>query len=100
MEETATLYEQVNEGGLAPPGVAKAPAAAPPAAKPGAPPELPLVGRADELAALLDAHAAARPDGGLAVIEGEAGIGKTRLAGELIDPARSRGGRRALRALP
>ena len=47
------------------------------------------MGRADELAALLDAHAA-RPDGGLAVIEA-AGIGKTRLAGELADPGRSGG---------
>src|SRR5829696_7182712 len=91
VEETANLYEQLNEGGLAPPRVAKASAAAPPAAKPGASPELPLVGRADQLAALRHAHAAARPDGGLAVIEGEAGIGKTRLAGELADRARSRG---------
>jgi DNA-binding SARP family transcriptional activator/predicted ATPase len=91
VEETATLYEQLNEGGLAPPPVATASAAAPPAAKPGAPPELPLVGREDELTALLAAHAAARPDGGLAVIEGEAGIGKTRLAGELADRAGSRG---------
>jgi DNA-binding SARP family transcriptional activator len=91
VEETATLYEQLNERGLAPPPAAVARAAAPPAAKPGAPPELPLVGRVDELAALLGAQAAARPDGGLAVIEGEAGIGKTRLAGELADRARSRG---------
>src|SRR5215211_5904998 len=66
-------------------------AAAPRAAKPGAPPELPLVGREDELTALLAAHAAAQPDGGLAVIEGEAGIGKTRLASELANQARSRG---------
>ena len=59
---------------------ARAPRRAPAAPPPGAPPELPLVGRADELAALVDAHARAQPDGGLAVIEGEAGIGKTRLA--------------------
>jgi DNA-binding SARP family transcriptional activator/predicted ATPase len=91
VEETATLYEQLNEGGLARPPAAKAQAAAPPAAQPGAPPELPLVGREDELTALLAAHAAAQPDGGLAVIEGEAGIGKTRLASELANQARSRG---------
>jgi DNA-binding SARP family transcriptional activator len=91
LEETAALYEQVNEGTLAPPAAAKPVAATPPPAEAEAPPELPLVGRADELAALLDAHAAARPDGGLAVIEGEPGIGKTRLAGELANEARSRG---------
>src|SRR5215207_2175876 len=34
VEETATLYEQLNEGGLAPPPAAKAQAAAPPAAQP------------------------------------------------------------------
>jgi DNA-binding SARP family transcriptional activator/predicted ATPase len=91
LEETAALYEQVNEGRLTTPGAVKPPAAAPPPAQAEAPPELPLVGRGDELAALLDAHAAAGPDGGLAVIEGEPGIGKTRLAGELANAARSRG---------
>ena len=89
VEETTALYEQLNEGGVPPPAAKSS--AAPAAGKPVAPRELPLVGRADELAALLAAHAAARPDGGLAVIEGEAGIGKTRLAGELTDQVRSRG---------
>jgi DNA-binding SARP family transcriptional activator/predicted ATPase len=91
LEETAALYEQVNEGTLAPPAAAKPPPAAPSPADAEAPPELPLVGRGDELAALLDAHAAARPDGALAVIEGEPGIGKTRLAAELANEAGSRG---------
>jgi DNA-binding SARP family transcriptional activator len=89
VEETTALYEQLNEGGV-PPATTKS-SAAPAAGKPPAPRELPLVGRSDELAALLDAHAAARPDGGLAVIEGEAGIGKTRLAEELADQVRSQG---------
>ena len=84
LEETAALYEQVNDGSLAPPPEALAPSAPPTRAKAaGAPPDLPLVGRAEALATLTDAHAGARPDGGLAVIEGEAGIGKTRLANEL-----------------
>src|SRR5215216_856285 len=91
VEETASLYEQLNERGAPPLPAGKPSAAARPAARRTALPELPLVGRADELASLVDAHAAARPDGGLALIEGEAGIGKTRLAGELVDHARSRG---------
>jgi len=93
LEETATLYEQVNDGSLAPPsrGVG-APVEATARTKAAEPPgELPFVGRADELASLLDARAAARPDGGLAVIEGEAGIGKTRLADELLRRARADG---------
>jgi DNA-binding SARP family transcriptional activator len=92
VEETATLYDQVSEGTLTPPPEADAPAAVATAAKLGEPPrELPLVGRRDELGALIDAHARARPDGGLAVIEGEAGIGKTRLAHELARKARNGG---------
>ena len=86
-----TLYEQVNDGTLSAPPEAEAALHPPPAAPAGVPPELPLVGRAEELAALVDAHARAEPDGGLAVIEGEAGIGKTRLAEELMASARSRG---------
>jgi DNA-binding SARP family transcriptional activator/predicted ATPase len=93
LDETASLYDQVNDGSLAPPQRAVAPPATPARAKPaaGAPPELPLVGRAEALATLTDAHAGARPDGGLAVIEGEAGIGKTRLANELARQARTAG---------
>jgi DNA-binding SARP family transcriptional activator len=92
LEETMTLYEQVNEGTLPVPPEAGVPFHAPPAAQAAdVLPELPLVGRAEELAVLVDAHAHAQPDGGLAVIEGEAGIGKTRLANELTTSARSRG---------
>jgi DNA-binding SARP family transcriptional activator len=91
LEETANLYQQVNDGSLAP-AEASIPPRAPTRVKTtGAPPELPLTGRAEALAKLTDAHAAARPDGGLAVIEGEAGIGKTRLADELSSHARSGG---------
>ena len=54
LEETAALYEQVNDGSLAPP---RRRLPRPPAdarqAPPGAPPELPLVGRAEALAALV-----------------------------------------------
>jgi DNA-binding SARP family transcriptional activator/predicted ATPase len=51
----------------------------------------PLVGREPEWAALLDAYAGVVGDGRLVVIEGEAGIGKTRLAAELASHARSLG---------
>ncbi|HEX6652085.1 MAG TPA: AAA family ATPase [Thermoleophilaceae bacterium] len=91
LDETMTLYEQVNDGTLPGPPEAEAELRRPTAPAAGGPPELPLVGRAEELAVLVDAHARAQPDGALAVIEGEAGIGKTRLAGELTASARSRG---------
>src|SRR4051794_6127287 len=91
LEETAVLYEQLSEGRIARPLTERAPEATAPAVMAGAPPELPLLGRDDELAALLAAHAAATPDGRLAVIEGEPGIGKTRLARELADRATAAG---------
>jgi DNA-binding SARP family transcriptional activator/predicted ATPase len=93
LEETAALFEQVSEGKLAAPAGAEAAGEAPAAASRAAPPsELPLVGRSGELAALVEAHSAAAPDGRLAVIEGEAGIGKTRLACELIASVAASGG--------
>lgn len=50
--------------------------------------EVALVGRADELEALVEAAAAAtQGTGGSAVISGEPGIGKTRLAAELVASA-------------
>jgi DNA-binding SARP family transcriptional activator len=82
VEETAALFEQVSEGAPAP-GRPRAPRRAAPASAPVTPSELPFVGRADELAALVASWRAAIPDGRLAVIEGEAGIGKTRLGREL-----------------
>lgn len=44
----------------------------------------PLVGRAAEWAALLKAYAASSATGAVIVLEGEAGIGKSRLAGESL----------------
>jgi DNA-binding SARP family transcriptional activator/tetratricopeptide (TPR) repeat protein len=52
---------------------------------------VPLVGREPEWAALLEAYAGVHGDGRLVVLEGEAGIGKTRLAAELAGHARGLG---------
>jgi len=55
--------------------------------------EHPLVGRDVELRSLFDAWtAASRGEGKVALITGEAGIGKTRLASELLAWAREQGG--------
>lgn len=55
------------------------------------PSAFPLVGRARELARLLSAYESVRVVGQLLVVEGEAGIGKTRLAEEFIAHAQTRG---------
>jgi DNA-binding SARP family transcriptional activator len=86
-EETTAAYHAVREG-VARPAVANE---EPEPAPTGARPRLPLVGREPQWAALLDIYAAVGPDGRLSVIEGETGIGKTRLAGELVAWARSEG---------
>jgi DNA-binding SARP family transcriptional activator len=108
LEETAAVHQAIQANRLPPPPdpvVATAPPQAAPAeAAAGAPrvaavaaaarapgPPVPLVGRAPEWAALLDAYAAVATDGRLVVIEGEAGIGKTRLAAELAGHARAGG---------
>jgi predicted ATPase/DNA-binding SARP family transcriptional activator len=58
-------------------------------------PVRPLVGRGVEWSALLASYAAAA-SGQLVVIEGEAGIGKTRLAEAFLDSARQLGARTAV----
>ena len=101
LDETAALFEQVSEGRVARPAGAAATAPIEPRARPDESPSghaprrldvrpLPLVGRDEELGALVAAHEAAT-EGRLAVVEGEAGIGKTRLAAELTRNAAHRG---------
>ena len=53
--------------------------------------ELPLVGRQQELATIEQYYAGMQADGDFLVIEGEAGIGKTRLAEEFLAQRRARG---------
>lgn len=77
--------------------------AAPPAAKPRRTGvrALPLVGRRVELEALREAWAAAADGvGGLAIVHGDAGIGKTRLVNELAELSRRGGGRLAVGSPP
>jgi DNA-binding SARP family transcriptional activator/tetratricopeptide (TPR) repeat protein len=93
VDETAGLFEQVSEGTLrapvAQPATVRGPARA---QRERAPSELPLADRQDEVAALVRAHASSTPDGRFAVIEGEPGIGKSRLARELAAVVESAGG--------
>jgi DNA-binding SARP family transcriptional activator/tetratricopeptide (TPR) repeat protein len=98
LDETTTLYEAIREN-RAPPreaerGQEPAPPAPPRTGEPEAPAERwPLVGRDVEWQRLVAALAATRSDGRLIVLEGEAGIGKTRLAETFWQHARARGGR-------
>jgi predicted ATPase/DNA-binding SARP family transcriptional activator/biotin operon repressor len=53
---------------------------------------LPLVGRVGERGVLLDAlQGVVQGQGGVALVEGDAGVGKTRLVGEIVADARWRG---------
>jgi predicted ATPase/DNA-binding SARP family transcriptional activator len=96
LEETTRIYESIKENDLPPPPVFSDDRASPPQTE--EPPEghtlphdEPLVGREEELASLLRAYEAAGTGGHVAVLEGEAGIGKTRLAEEFLSYAARRG---------
>jgi DNA-binding SARP family transcriptional activator/tetratricopeptide (TPR) repeat protein len=108
LEETTRLYEAISDGTFAaPPPAGAAPLSSPPGAAPlsppsgaaplsppsGAAPPAPLVGRDHDWRALLAAYDAVGADGRVAIVEGEAGIGKTRLAEELLAHAADRGAR-------
>lgn len=93
LEATTELYESIRWGSfqvttrtdeIAGPSAGSVPAEA-------GSTEGPLVGRADALERGLSALRAIRPDGRLLVIEGEPGIGKTRLARVLVDQLAERG---------
>jgi DNA-binding SARP family transcriptional activator/tetratricopeptide (TPR) repeat protein len=87
-EETRLLAGRLAHESAAGPRPASLPAGAPD--RPGAPP---LTGRDQELAELSGAWQEAKAGrGGLAVVTGEGGIGKTRLVTELEGTARGEGG--------
>jgi DNA-binding SARP family transcriptional activator len=85
LSETTDLYNAIN-GGAAPTAMPAEPATESAS-------ELTLVGRSGELARLLEVQAATAEHGALVVIEGESGVGKTRLAQEAIAAIGARGGR-------
>ncbi len=82
LSETTELYNAVNEGRS--PTVSETPPAMPSPAQP-------LVGRDGPWRLLTELHASIAADGRMAVIEGESGVGKTRLAEELVAALGERG---------
>ena len=86
LEATTALYRAIREG-----SDGAASTVEPVGAAPAEPRGHPMVGRAREWRALLEAYASVSTDGRLVVIEGESGIGKSRLAAELLGFARAGG---------
>ncbi|HEV2093306.1 MAG TPA: AAA family ATPase, partial [Rubrobacter sp.] len=94
LEETTGLYRAVQENAPPPPPALSEPGprasretqGRSPAKDSGTapPPDNPLVGRAGEWEALLRSYGSVGRGGRLVVLEGEAGIGKTRLAEEFV----------------
>ncbi len=89
LSETTELYEAISRGSY----IVSAPAAASGSA-PG-PESLvsPFVGRCADLRSLRSAHKSIATDGHVILVEGEAGIGKTRLVEELLSQLRDDGAR-------
>jgi DNA-binding SARP family transcriptional activator/Tfp pilus assembly protein PilF len=92
LAETTELYQQINRGTYEPTRASGGgPPASPPVATAPEPP--PFVGRAEDLRRLRAVYDAVRDDGRVVLVEGEAGIGKTRLVEELLSSVRAQGGR-------
>ena len=97
LEETTGLYRAVQENDPPPPPTLSGPGPdvprrdPPPVGAPVPPSNSPLVGRAGEWDELLRAYGEVGRGGRLVVLEGEAGIGKTRLAEEFVAHAASGG---------
>ncbi len=92
LPETTTLYEAIVSGALGRDTVEPASATRADTDRPPAP-DPPLIGRAAELDAIMDALRTMTADGRLIILEGEAGIGKSRLANAVSEQAQARGHR-------
>jgi DNA-binding SARP family transcriptional activator len=93
LEETSQLYQAIKENQAPPVRVQVDSVTVVPSNLPSSisNPQALLVGRQDEWATVRAAYTSVRPIGRLIVIEGEAGIGKTRLAEELLRHAQASG---------
>ena len=92
LAETTELYEAIRDA-RAESGLAVAVAAGALAAQPSTARRLPHVGRAAELAGVLAAFSGATVDGRVAMIVGEAGIGKSRLVEAVTEAVHAADGR-------
>ena len=81
LEETADLYERIKAGEIVPIESRAAPAQI----APGKVARLPLIGRAEELAQIQSSYIQIGRRPRLLLIQGEAGVGKTRLAEEFLE---------------
>ena len=92
LPETTELSEAILAGSLAARPGSTTSHSTPAAGSPGgALRRPPLIGREGELARVVEVLDTATPDGRLVVIEGEAGVGKTRLADRVVEVANANG---------
>jgi DNA-binding SARP family transcriptional activator/tetratricopeptide (TPR) repeat protein len=89
LAETTRLYEAIRDARAEPVQLVAADHPFVPAVRV----RLPHVGRAPELASVLGALASASPDGRVAAVTGEAGIGKSRLVEAIVEVVTAAGGR-------
>jgi DNA-binding SARP family transcriptional activator/predicted ATPase len=89
LPETTALYNAIGEGSVA--ALEQGGLQSPPVRAPVALVDHPLRGRQREWDALRNIYADIGPGGALVLIEGEAGIGKTRVAREFLQAARDEG---------
>jgi DNA-binding SARP family transcriptional activator len=92
LPETTELYEAIRADRLPAPSSKTRDAQAVGAPPISARPALPLVGRDRELTTLRESYRSVGPDARFVVVEGEPGIGKTRLATEFAGLVRKSGG--------